>query len=93
MPKAPRRRPTPAISVTLGGDPNWKILWRRVRGCWGITCFGTKEIRLDPSCKPARKEREIALHEGIHAIAPYLDEEIVKNMAIELDAMLEALEL
>jgi hypothetical protein len=92
MPKATRRRPTPAIPVTLGGA-EWKILWRRVRGCWGITWFGTKEIRIDPSCKKAGNEREIVLHECLHAIFPFFDEATVNNAAIELDAALEAMEL
>lgn len=92
MPQQPRKKPAAPITVVLGGE-TWQVLWRRVRGCWGVTCYGSKEIRMDPSTKIEGNEREIFLHECLHALFPHVDEEIIASAGKELDDALEAMDL
>ena len=91
----PKPKPAP-VSVHLGGA-EWKIRPGRTRvdgcECWGVTVFDDREIIIDPGTKKQGNEREILLHESIHVLCPYLDEEVVAAMAVDLDNMLDAMGL
>lgn len=61
---------------------------------WGYADFINKEIVLDKDTgKTQHNEREIVLHEAIHKYCPFLDEEFVAAMAVELDDILDVMEL
>lgn len=86
---------TPAAkqtTVQLGGAP-WTVKYGKIGGCWGITIFDDKVIKIDPATKRKGNHREIVIHEFLHALMPYLDEEIVAAAGKELDDALDALDI
>lgn len=98
--RLPKRLPT-----TLGAE-SWTINlepFRRGKAQpWGLCHHDLKQVQIDPRVfDPAIvaqyaefvSPREIALHEAVHAICPWLDEPFVNRMAKELDDYLDTLEL
>jgi hypothetical protein len=51
---------------------------KRNRGCWGKAYFQEWLIEIDPELEP-KTEMEIALHEGLHCLFPWLPEEQVND--------------
>lgn len=83
----PRRR------VTLG-NRKWKVtVARKPMKDWGQCIYDDKLIRLCPTTERHGVHREVFIHEVLHAIMPFLDEDCVKSAAIELDDALDAMEL
>lgn len=75
----------------LGGNP-WRFRWAKAQHkgdkCWGITNHTEREIKVDPGAAAAGKERNTIIHEGLHAIFPFLNEECVTAAANEIDDLL-----
>lgn len=51
---------------------------RRNRGVWGLAYSDEYRIEIDPDLDE-RTEMDIALHEGLHVIFPYLPEDAVDD--------------
>lgn len=51
---------------------------KRNRGVWGLAFPDEFRIELDPALEP-RTEIDIALHEGLHCLFPYLPEDQVNE--------------
>ena len=51
---------------------------KRNRGAWGMAYPIEYRIEIDPVLEP-RTEMDIALHEGLHVLFPYLPEEAVDD--------------
>ena len=51
---------------------------RRNRGCWGMAYVDEFRIEIDPDLED-RTELDIAIHEGLHVLFPYLPEDAVDN--------------
>lgn len=49
---------------------------KRNRGCWGMAYVNEYRIEIDPELDD-RTEIEIAIHEGLHVLFPYLPEDDV----------------
>ena len=49
---------------------------KRIRGHWGAAYPDEYRIVIDPSLEP-KTEMDIALHEGLHVLFPYLPEPAV----------------
>ena len=84
--------PTKPRSIPIGGFGRlWKVRVARVlRNCWGYCDYAKHEIVI---CKTTQREgidREVLIHEVLHKLMPFLDEECVEAAAIELDDALEA---
>jgi hypothetical protein len=70
-----------------------RIAARPLKGEWGHCDYPKREIVLCPTTDRIGNLREIVLHEVLHGIMPFLDEECVHDAAIEIDDVLDALEL
>lgn len=99
------RRPRKTITVTFAGD-QWTVVFRRdidgKVGHWGQTYWDKREIHLDPRIFNPKildeydepvTTREIALHEGLHALMPWMGEPFIDRMAKDLDAYLDDLDV
>lgn len=79
------------LRITLGGKP-WKIRWARAQHegtpCWGVTDHTSRVITIDPGAAAAGVERETILHECLHAIFPFLNEDVVMAAGGEMDDVL-----
>ncbi len=64
-----------------------EVIKKKLRKNWGEADDETGNIYIDPRCS-GRKELEIYNHESLHILAPFLDEEYVKNIAAELTRVL-----
>ena len=66
-----------------------RILYKhkRNRGCWGKAYVFENRIELDPELDE-RTEMDIALHEGLHILFPYLPEESVDEAGKSLADLL-----
>lgn len=82
----------PPIPVVLHGE-QWIVRYARMRRNWGLCNLTDRTITVHPGTRRDNREREIALHEALHAIMPYLDEDTIAAAAVELDDYLEALDL
>jgi hypothetical protein len=51
---------------------------KRNRGCWGLSYPDEFRVELDPDLEPKTK-MDIAIHEGLHVLFPYLPENDVDN--------------
>lgn len=51
---------------------------KRNRGCWGKAYIDEWRIELDPELEE-KTEMDIALHEGLHCLFPWLPEEQVND--------------
>ena len=60
---------------------------KRNRGCWGKACCDEWRIEIDPELED-RTHMDIALHEGLHILFPYLPEDVVNNAGITLADLL-----
>ena len=60
-----------------------KIVWRRFKDRWGQARPDLWKITLDPRMDD-RTLMDIACHETIHILAPYLDEEVVNDLGIHI---------
>lgn len=49
---------------------------KRNRGAWGLAYVNEYRIEIDPDLEP-RTEMDIAIHEGLHVLFPYLPEDAV----------------
>lgn len=99
------RCPRKTIPTVLAGEP-WQIIFRRdidgKVGHWGQTYWDRHEVHIDPRVfnpeivkqytEPVTA-REIALHEGLHAHMPWMDEVFIDRMAKYLDSYLDDLDL
>lgn len=91
--RAPWFKPFTAL---LGGEP-WTVRSKPVvidgDECWGAAVFGKREILIDPDTRHEGNEREIVIHECLHAIYPHADELVIAYAAREIDNVLEILDL
>jgi hypothetical protein len=71
----------------------WTVRYARMRTKWGECNLSDRIITIDPGTRKDHREREIAIHEAMHALFPYLDEEVIAAAAVDLDDFLETLEL
>jgi len=92
MSRSPRRPRNPGVSVQLGGE-SWRIVSKRMRSDWGLADFDDKIISIDPRTREVGREREIVIHECLHALFPHLDEAVILAAGKELDDALEAMGL
>lgn len=51
---------------------------KRNRGCWGKAYVHEFRIEIDPDLEP-KTQMDIALHEGIHCLFPWVPEEDVNE--------------
>ena len=51
---------------------------KRNRGCWGKAYPNEYKIEIDPGLEP-KTEMDIAIHEGLHVLFPYLPEDAIDN--------------
>lgn len=51
---------------------------KRNRGCWGKAYLNTYRIEIDPDLDE-KTEMDIALHEGLHLLFPYMSEDDVNE--------------
>lgn len=65
----------------------------RMRKKWGECNWTDRVLKIHRGAKKAKREREIAIHEALHAIFPFIGEDYIDAAAVELDDYLEALEL
>jgi hypothetical protein len=88
MPKP--TKPTDGVAIGTYGQP-WKFrVVPRLKNSWGYCDYDKREVVM---CRTAQKEgidREILIHEVLHKIMPFLDEDCVVAAAVELDEALEA---
>ena len=78
--------------IPIGGfGKRWKVrVSRNLRNAWGRCDYDKREIVLCKSAHEKGVDREILIHELLHKIMPFLDEECVQVAAVELDDALEA---
>lgn len=60
---------------------------KRNRNCWGKAYCDEWRIEIDPELED-RTHMDIALHEGLHILFPYLPEDVVNNAGITLADLL-----
>ena len=71
------------------GKP-WSLrIVRSLRGAWGKCDYDKREIVLTRESQRSGVDREVFIHEMIHKICPWLDEEAVEFMAMEIDDALD----
>jgi len=82
----------PYLSIPIGGfGRRWKVrISRYLRGAWGYCNYDKREIVICKTTQASGIEREILIHELLHKIMPFLDEECVRVAATEIDDALEA---
>jgi hypothetical protein len=78
--------------------PAWTVrIVRRLRvagdECWGRCDWWKREIILTRATERAGIDRQVFLHEMIHKICPWMDEDAVDDMATELDDSLDVVGL
>ena len=61
--------------------------------CWGQCRYDTREILLAKATERHGIDRQVFLHEMIHKICPWMDEDAVDDMATELDDALDVVGL
>lgn len=60
---------------------------KRNRGCWGLSFPDERRIELDPDLDE-KTEMDIAIHEGLHVLFPYLPEDAVNDAGKSLADLL-----
>jgi hypothetical protein len=76
--------------VNIAHQP-WKVRFGKpMRGHWGHIEYDKREIVIHPKCEEKGIDREVLLHEVLHALFPWLDEEVVVDAGICIDDVLEA---
>lgn len=79
------------VKIKLAGE-SWKIKFMNMHATLHGECDAeSKIIRINKET-PENQVIEILIHECLHAIFPYLNEETVDEAAIELGLMLKKLE-
>ena len=63
----------------------------RIRGKWGECVYDGRRIRVSPAAAEAGRRREIAIHEMLHALFPWMAEEVVDSAAVDLHKALNAI--
>lgn len=78
--------------IPIGGfGRRWKVrVARYLRDRWGYCDYGKREIVLCRTTQQAGVDREILIHELLHKIMPFLDEDCVAIAAKEIDDALDA---
>lgn len=59
--------------------------------CWGYCDWHDREIVLAQGAEKAGVDRQVFLHEMIHKICPWMDEDAVDGMATELDDAMDVM--
>ncbi len=78
------------VEVTLGGR-SWKIdTHAPIRKCWGYCHYRNNTIQVSKRAWASGKARDVLIHECLHAIFPYLNENEIDRAGTELDKMLTA---
>lgn len=82
----------------IKGKAPWSVVVKpRVRfagsECWGLCDFVHRQITLSKATEKAGIDRYVFLHEMIHKICPWMDEDAVVEMATELDEALDVVGL
>jgi hypothetical protein len=67
---------------------DWEILFEKCRGCYGWCCHSRRVICIDPKHKDEKEALDTLIHEAIHAMFPWMDEEKVAQSATELAKLL-----
>lgn len=73
----------------------WRIVFGPVSKLWGEANWTDRIITVDPTAdhsgdyKEPVTFREVAIHEALHAIFPFIDEPYIDRAAKELDEFLE----
>jgi len=63
----------------------------RLRGRWGECRFDTREIILTTDAEKKGVDRQVFLHELIHKVCPWMDEDAVDHLATEQDDALDVM--
>lgn len=77
---------------TDSGEPWTLSVVPRLKKSWGYCDVKQRRIVITKAAQREGISREILLHEAIHKLMWFLDEEAVDYMAKELDATLDAAE-
>ena len=83
----------PRSAIPIGGvGKRWRVRTstKPLRNAWGFCDYDNREIVLCKSAAENGVDREVLIHELLHKIMPFLDEDCVKLAAIELDDALDA---
>jgi hypothetical protein len=60
---------------------------KRNRGCWGKAYLDEYRIEIDPELEP-KTHMDIAIHEGLHVLFPYLPEDQIDHAGKSLADLL-----
>jgi hypothetical protein len=73
-----------------GKDWKMRVSRQPLKGSWGHCDYDKREIVICKTAVEKGIEREILIHEILHKIMPFLEEDCVEHAAIELDNALDA---
>ena len=71
-------------------NQRWRLVYTDTRDNWGTCEHSKRVIRLHHTMTPG-EQLAIALHEALHAIYPFLSEEVVEQNGRELTRLVRVL--
>ena len=81
-----------STETPIGGyGKQWRVrIARKLRNAWGHCDYDKREIVLTRESQKKGVDREVLIHELLHKAMPFLTEECVALVAVEIDDALEA---
>jgi hypothetical protein len=84
---------TKRIPEQTKGVPPWKLVIKpRLRKVWGYCDYANREVVMARSTEKHGVARRVFMHEVIHKVCPWMDEDAVDHLSTHLDDAMEAAE-
>lgn len=84
---------TKRLPEQVKGKPPWKLrIVPRLRGSWGWCDYANQEVVMTKAAEKHGVARRVFMHEVIHKVCPWMDEDAVDHLSTHLDDAMEAAE-